>query len=257
VALRDELGIVISVELAGPDDPPNVPRREIEWDRGNLSMRWAGDVEWVPYRDARSPVRVPAAFSARFDVEPYPNAVELVVSMVSGRPVLDSLALHREKVIRHSVYTEGMEAIGAPLSWTRWIAPHPITASVLRKIAPRDLLDMAVSAAADWPGWEEREVKRRGIELLDDIERRLREPLVAPARGPYSVTDEHLRRVAEVYLTAGRNPIRRVQARVQTADGREPSRTTARRWVKAAREQPWWPEVARQTRAHEPRSKDQ
>jgi hypothetical protein len=159
-------------------------------------------------------------------------------------PRIAKLTVDHHRQTRRSIYSEAMERHGDPPSWSKALNETPISSLGLREIVPTELLHVALATAADWPSWSKEELSEQPAALVEEWDRRLRAPALAPRRGPYSLTDEHLRAVARVYLDGDtRKPVQRVRERF-VRDGIVPSRTTARRWIEQARQQPWWEELA-------------
>jgi hypothetical protein len=241
VTLLDDLGEVISITLWESGDPKGTPQRAWEFERGNVSVDWARcGMQWIAYPHADAATTIPAEFSARIDALTLPYGVELLVVVFKPRTArIARLTVDHSRRTRRSLYSEGMERHNRPPSWSTALHETPITTLGLRDVVPTDLLHVALATAAEWPSWSREELQDQPAALVEEWDRRLRAPMLAAKRGPYSVTDEHLRAVARVYLGDPRNPVQRVRDRF-VRDGVMPSRTTARRWVEQARRQPWW-----------------
>lgn len=251
--LLDDLGEVISIDLWESGDPKGTPQRAWEFDRGNIAVDWAKrGMQWIAYPHADAATTIPAEFTARIDALPLPYGVELLVVVFKPRTArITRLTVDHRRRTRRSLYTEAMERHGDPPSWSTALHETPISTLGLREVVPTELLHVALATAAEWPSWSRDDFREQPAALVEEWDRRLRAPALAPKRGPYSVTDEHLRAVGRVYLDGdARNPIQRVRDRF-IRDGVMPSRTTARRWVEQARQQPWWEELVLELRVND------
>jgi hypothetical protein len=198
-------------------------RHEWQTSEGWFRVGYARGVEFVPYGNAG--YSLPARFKVEIKGSSAPYTVVLEMEVKNGRPECVSMLLHRLEEIRSMGRTPGLEF---NLVWRQ---ENQLSSLGLRKVRVEHLIRRATLAALHQTAAGR---SKRAAPLRLDEWAALYAADSVPDSPPAGqrLSDEHYRKVAEVYRTAakeGPEPTNAVKAHFQV------SRSTAGRWVVEAR----------------------